>query len=146
MTDGLSMAPGRARRWRKLLRFLAWGSAAMVVAVVASWFVPGVATGSALVASVDRAYGSTFTGCTSEVDGRRTCTVTGDKGSASDHVEVERRGRCWKARRVFVGGSRPPAPARSEGCILLRDNIRLLERALFLGPPVGDLPGLQRDS
>ena len=129
---------------RRVLRGVSVAVAALAVAIVAAPFLPGVATGPALVTSVDRAYNSMFTGCTAEVAGRRTCAVTGSEGSASDHVDVRMRGRCWTAELVYVGGSQPPAPEQGEGCIRLSDNLRLLDRLLF-GEPVGDLPRLLRN-
>jgi hypothetical protein len=131
--------------WRtRLLRSLAAAVAALVVLVVAARFLPGVVTRPALVTSVDRTYDSVFTGCTAEREGLRTCAVTGSQGSASDHVDVTLRGRCWTAERVFIGGSQPPAPERGAGCIRLADNLRLLDR-LLSGEPVDDLPRLRRN-
>ena len=119
--------------------------AILVAVIIASRFLPGAVTGPALVTSVGRTYSSTFTGCTGEVNGLRTCAVTGSAGSASDHVDVTLRGRCWAAKRVYSGRSQPSAPERAEGCILLADNLRLFDRLLFMGKPVDDLPRLLRD-
>ncbi|HVF19902.1 MAG TPA: hypothetical protein VNA14_06640 [Mycobacteriales bacterium] len=135
----------RKRLWRRrVLRGLGAGVAALFLVIVTQGFLPGVATGPALVTSVQRVYNSTFTGCTAEVEGLRTCAVTGSEGSGSDHVDVRLRGRCWTAERVFIGGSQPPAAERGEGCIRLADNLRLFERVMG-GDPVDDIPWLLRN-
>ncbi len=69
-------------------------------------------------------------GCQSRVSRRWTCRIPDGSATVTYRVRVRDR-RCWTARRTSAGGGEGRAPpARLEGCVGLRDQVRVLDGLL----------------
>lgn len=123
----------RVRR-RRLLIIVVTLVAVALVATGVYFFVPatGFSSGtlhSSVAREADR--GTWPTGCERHAKGGWSCWVT-TNGSDEIIYRVEMDGsRCWHGRRVWGGGADPP-PKELDGCIKLRDQIRLFDRLLGL--------------
>jgi hypothetical protein len=110
-----------------------------VVFVAVVLFAPAVGpiSPNALYWSVSLEVGGTqlfgSDGCTKQHGRRWICQITDGQGSGSAAYDVVLEGDCWQARRTpgetSVEGS---MAIRASDCVGLRDQVRLLERALSL--------------
>ena len=58
------------------------------------------------------------------------CEVWDDEMSGLIDYRVTLEGDCWKARRISPGPGDPDLEAFAEGCVRLRDQLRLYERLM----------------
>ena len=135
---------GVLRRWRtlsRIARFLIGGAVAVptagVVFVAVVLFAPAVGpiSPNALYWSVSLEVGGTqlfgSDGCTKQHGRRWICQITDGQGSGSAAYDVVLEGDCWQARRTPGETSFEGSMAiRASDCVGLRDQVRLLERAL----------------
>jgi len=115
-------------------------AAGVAVAVVAFLFVPAIGgvSGKALDYSVIReADGSYVLGvdaCQRKDDEVWKCGVVDQQGSTTVSYRVTMSGsRCWRAEKISrFREDGPPLEPRPSGCVKLRDQLRLFDRALGL--------------
>jgi hypothetical protein len=106
------------------------------VFLLAYYLAPGRVNGKSLSYSLSDQAGSLATwgegGCRRRAESRWRCFVPDSSGSGGSDYAVETDGNCWEARRLGPSGGGRAQPRAVDGCVRLRDNLRLRERGFDL--------------